>query len=103
METVLNNMETNSQLCPICRQEVKYNSRYPKYVCAICKDTTTDENGRKVIFYSSDLNEDVLTDELAGIYEHTKEKYSSNICYIRGAKCHARIARFGGIVIEKID
>ncbi len=96
-------MEINSQLCPICSKEVKYNSRYPKYVCAICKETTTDENGRKVIFYSSDLNEDVLTDELAGIYADAKEAYISNICYIQSAKCYARIARFGGVVIEKIE
>jgi predicted RNA-binding Zn-ribbon protein involved in translation (DUF1610 family) len=96
-------MEKNYQVCPVCGKEVKRNERYPNYICIECNNDTTDENGRKVSFFSSYITEDTLTENISGIYEDTKEKYSSNICYVRDAKCRANMAKFGGIVIEKIE
>jgi hypothetical protein len=84
-----------SQRCPICGKGVPESPRYPDYVCDDCYVTATDNNGRKLDFY----NTNVLGGYEA-LFPDTGEPYHSHVCYIRGVECYADEARFGGIVIR---
>lgn len=88
----------NKYYCPICNIELKKNDRYPNYVCEICVSKSTDKTGRKLLFSNVDFS-----GGFKAIYEDTKEIYNSHICYIKGIKCYADEARFGGIVVEKME
>jgi DNA-directed RNA polymerase subunit RPC12/RpoP len=100
-------MEEQYQLCPICGKQVKSIPRYPKYICADCARNVADAKGRKVALSSVDIDfkDDAfnVNEGFYGFYVDSKEEYRSHICYIQGVKCRADLARFGGIVIEKID
>lgn len=96
----INNRE-DKQFCPNCRESVKKNLRYPKYLCRNCVKLITDENGRKLVFY----NTHILGYGCQGYYvdRTQREKYNSNICFIRTQKYFAEEARFGGIVIQEVS
>ncbi|WP_146140126.1 hypothetical protein [Cecembia rubra] len=42
--------------CPICKQEIAYSSRYPKYLCSTCMDLCNDAEGRPVAFYNTSIS-----------------------------------------------
>ncbi|MCC5937575.1 MAG: hypothetical protein JJU34_09850 [Lunatimonas sp.] len=86
------------QNCPICKQEVAYYSRYPKYLCKACSDLTTDAEGRPVAFY----NTTVFGQGCQGEYRDTGEPYEGDICYVQGVTCKAEEHRFGGIVVQAV-
>lgn len=86
------------QECPICDREVKPNPRYPKYVCRKCVERVTALDGEKIeLFQSGSLG------LFAARYVASGEEYLDHECLIDGVKCVAGVARFGGIVVEKID
>jgi hypothetical protein len=84
--------------CPICKTELMPFERYPKYVCESCAKKATDANGTKVEFGNTSI-----CGGFEGYYLDTKEAYNSQTCYIDGIECFAEEARFGGIVIQKVD
>jgi hypothetical protein len=88
-----------TQKCPICRVEVAYFPRYPKYVCQSCSAKAADESGRLLRFF----NTTILGGGFAAEYADTGGKRDSRICYIDGIKCRAGEHRFGGIVIQTYD
>ncbi|EOZ96159.1 ADP-ribosylation/Crystallin J1 [Indibacter alkaliphilus LW1] len=90
-------MEAN-QTCPICKNEVSFSSRYPRYVCLDCTPRATDKEGRKVDFFNTSFT----GHGCAGEYCDTQEPYDSNICYIDGVPCYAEEAHFGGIVVRVV-
>lgn len=91
-------MDNNKQYCPICNNEVRANPRYPNYICHECTRDPTDENGRLLDFYNESLSGGFIAQ-----YRDTKEVRDSHICFIKGIKCYANEARFGGIVIIPCD
>lgn len=91
-------MEKNTQECPICAVPVNVNLRYPNYVCSSCFSKATDINGRKLNFYNTSIGGGYLAQ-----YADTQEEYPKHICYINQIKCWADEARFGGIVIQKVE
>jgi len=90
--------EIEKQYCPICRNEVKVNERYPMYLCRECSTKTTDKDGRPVDFYNTTQ---LGTGRVAMYKDMPSEIYNSNLCYVNGVLCVAQEARFGGIVIQK--
>jgi hypothetical protein len=84
--------------CPICHIALKSIDRYPRYVCRACAAKAVSPDGRLVKF-----SEEGVGGGLAAEYADTHETYNSDACFIDGIKCHADVARFGGIVIQTID
>jgi hypothetical protein len=97
-------METNhKQCCPICGAEVRYNPRYPRYVCSGCAAKASDEVGRQLGFADATVVDGVIKVGFLAWYLDTGEKRRSHECYINGIKCWAEEARFGGIVIRTME
>jgi len=88
----------SAQACPICDTAVQPSSRYPRHVCPDCVSEATDRAGRRLEFSNIDLN-----GGYAAQYAGTGEPYDSHDCWIRGIRCRADEARFGGIVIEAVE
>ena len=83
-----------TQFCPICKAEVYFMPRYPKYVCAKCIDTGTfTKDGKEITFYNIDFSGGFMS-KVDG------KKGQEHECFIKGIKCYADEARFGGIVIQ---
>jgi hypothetical protein len=87
----------DNQYCPICKNETEYNQRYPNYICIVCAEYSSDEKGRALKFYNVSMS-----GGFEARYCDTGEIRSSHICYIKGNKCWADEARFGGIVIQLV-
>ncbi|MEM6686543.1 MAG: hypothetical protein AAF617_12240 [Bacteroidota bacterium] len=90
------------QYCGHCKQPVRYNPRYPKYICGDCSSKViTDENGYELSFYnigmSGGLRVIFKKDEKV-IKEDTS--LSEQRCFIDGKPFIATEGRFGGIVIQ---
>jgi predicted RNA-binding Zn-ribbon protein involved in translation (DUF1610 family) len=86
----------NQQHCVICNRYVTHNERYPDYVCKKCVEFATDKDGKQISFY----NITVTGHGCQGKYTADDKLYRGNTCYIKGVKCFADEAYFGGIVIR---
>jgi len=94
------------QFCSNCTKEVRYNPRYPKYICSICSSKDKySQDGMLLEFYNTDLS-----GGLKIVYKHIHgnvlgedDSKSECLCLIDGKEFTAQEARFGGIVIQKIS
>ncbi len=84
-----------NSLCPICQCSVPFDPRYPKAVCAACIRKAVDPQGRRVVFFNTDLG-----GGLTGRYEDDGSEYASNRCLIDGFVCQAEERHMGGVVIQ---
>lgn len=84
--------------CPICKKNLKHIPRYPNYICHNCAASATDITGRKLIFSNKSISGGFIA-----VYADNSADYDSHICYVNGIMCFADEARFGGIVIQKIN
>lgn len=87
--------EGRVQHCPICQCSVRENRRYPRYLCASCAAEAKSEDGRPLEFFNKDISGGYVAE-----YADTHEPYDSHTCFVRGHRCRADEARFGGIVIQ---
>ena len=87
-----------SQLCPICGNAQSFNPRYPRYLCFECAAQASDETGRRLQFSNVSPS-----GGFQASYSDTGELRESHVCFIRGTRCWAYEARFGGIVIQTQD
>ena len=55
----------------------------------------TDEKGRPLEFFNEGFS-----GGFEARYVDTKKKRNSHVCFVRGTRCWAREAYFGGIVVE---
>jgi hypothetical protein len=85
------------QHCPICSAEVTPNSRYPHYVCSVCRAKAVTANGRPLTFSTVDFSGGFVAR-----YADTGEIDPSHECFIAGIKCYTNEARLGGIVLEVV-
>ncbi len=85
------------QRCPICFNSVQPFARYPNYVCNDCCEKVVDRKGREVWFRNLDM-----WGGFEGVYADDGSPYDSNICFIKGMRCTAEEARFGGIVFQPV-
>jgi hypothetical protein len=95
-----------TQLCSNCFKEVPYNQRYPQYICKDCYNKEMrDEYGTLVKFRNKDFSGGLVVIYCDDNEQEMREEYSFSKfeCYIDGKPFIAREARFGGIVIQKMD
>jgi hypothetical protein len=83
------------QFCPICSRPVRASHRYPDYVCDDCAALAVDEQGRKLAFFNTSMS-----GGFEARYADTDETRFSHDCFVRGVRCRADEAYFGGIVIR---
>ncbi|WP_437593852.1 recombinase family protein [Sorangium sp. So ce1000] len=91
-------MPDGTHRCPICGDPLDLWPRHPRAVCGLCKHEATDEAGRPLEFFNTSFD-----GGFGARYAGTGEPRDSHACVIRGVRCRADEARFGGIVIEAID
>ncbi len=84
-----------SQSCPICGAGQTPNPRYPRYLCPDCATQALDETGRRLKFFNTHIS-----GGFQAAYADTGELRDSHVCFVRGVRCWADEARFGGIVIQ---
>lgn len=92
------------QFCSNCAKEVKYNPRYPKYICRDCSSRDIfSREGELVEFYNTDLSGGlkIVYKNSDGKVLREDDSKSECICLIEGKEFIAQEARFGGIVIQK--
>lgn len=85
------------QHCPVCQKSITPVARYPNYVCAECAAHAESVDGRLMDITNADI--------LGGVqlrYRDTGEPHDETQVFIRGIKCKAREARFGGVVIQAL-
>lgn len=90
--------DRTSQPCPICGTGQRPNPRYPRYLCSECAAEASDESGRQLQFGNTSMS-----GGFQAFYVDTGEVRESHVCFIRGVRCWADEARFGGIVIQTHD
>ncbi len=90
---------SKQQHCPTCNRYVKYNERYPNFVCIKCIAQATDKDDKKIAFYN--ITED--GHGCQGKYVDSEKLYRSPFCFIKGIKCKAEEAYMGGIVVMPVD
>jgi hypothetical protein len=84
---------------PICAAPVMKWSRHPRMVCGVCVGEAVDRRGRSLKFSNTEL----LGHGFAASLPDGTEPEEPHVCFIRGVRCHASEARFGGIVVEVED
>lgn len=91
------------QHCTRCLKPVKYNPRYPKYICRDCASLEVrDENGFLLKFYNVSLSGGLRVQTFDGsTLIDDDSSLVSKPCFIDGEAYIATEARFGGIVIQK--
>ena len=85
-----------SQPCPICGTAQRPHPRYPRALCPACAALATDESGRPLRF----SNVSPLGGGFQAADADTGALRESHLCFVRGVRCWADEARFGGIVIQ---
>jgi hypothetical protein len=98
-----NTKSSLTQICPICGDDKRPNPRYPLYLCYKCSAEASDESGRKINFQLYHRNGSKFVAGFHAVYSDTGELRNSDICYIRGTRCLAEEAYFGGVVIQITD
>ena len=97
-------MASNKEIhcCPICKDHLDYfTNRYPNAICNKCSNCEiSDGFGNIVSFANVDFSGGFVS--LHKI-NNTIEKKEEHICWIKGIKCYANEARFGGIVIQTTE
>ncbi|RYU90699.1 hypothetical protein EWM62_08615 [Mucilaginibacter terrigena] len=84
------------QHCVTCNRYVTYDERYPDYVCKKCVELAIDKGGKSVTFFN-------ITDSghgCQGKYVDDGKLCRGTTCFIKGVRCFAEEAYFGGIVIR---
>ncbi|HTI60385.1 hypothetical protein [Mucilaginibacter sp.] len=97
-KTPQNKEHAKQQHCPTCIRYVKYNERYRDYVCDKCIKQAVDKDGNSIAFFN-------ITESGHGVqgkYMEGEKLYRSTLCIIKGVKCNAEEAYFGGIVIRPV-
>ena len=84
--------------CPICGTPQKANPRYPHYVCRECAADVRDEEGAALAIDNANS-----VDGISVTYRASGEERESRVCFIRGFRCVARQAHFGGVVLQVAD
>lgn len=85
--------------CPICEAPVVKSTRYPRQVCGACVIEAVDRHGRPLRFANTEL----LGHGFRAALPDGTEPEEPHACYIRGIRCHADEAYFGGIVVKVAD
>ena len=72
--------------------------RYPRMVCAECRQRARAVDGRPVEFFNQDLSGGLLVR-----YTDTDEAYLGEECFIDDIPCRAEEGRFGGVIVQVLE
>ncbi len=81
--------------CPTCTMPVQSNARYPGQLCAICMLEAVDARGRALTFSNVDA-----TGGFCATLDDGTVVSDGHVCFVRGVRCRADEAHFGGIVVQ---
>ncbi|MEM1195564.1 MAG: hypothetical protein AAGH57_05625 [Pseudomonadota bacterium] len=95
--------DLESQNCPICGAQVRFNPRYPQHVCLDCAPRTSSMDERAVHFTSVSPSDVLPGMSLRAFYRDNGEHYTTELCKIDDIVCVAREARMGGVVIQPLS
>jgi hypothetical protein len=101
-------MTDGQQRCPLCGASVPRSDRYPHRLCEDCVNLAADEDGRRLVFANESLSGGIVATFAADGAPYGERLTQSGFtigyrCYVRGVKCIAEEARFGGIVLQPAD
>lgn len=82
-------------MCPICSKVQPRNERYPDCLCPDCVSLASDEAGGLLLFQNTSIS-----GGFAASVADTGEAHDSHVCFVRGVRCWADEAHFGGVVIQ---
>ena len=85
--------QADETTCAICSAPVPLSPRTPKRVCAVCALEAVDAKGQSLRF----LNEDMTGGFVA--INGDGSRSDNHVCFVRGMRCWADEAYFGGIVV----
>lgn len=89
------------QQCPICGNTVSFQARSPNYVCRNCLEESPPVNrDGKRISYTNVGASGGIQSQVEGSADWLQDSDCERICYVKGRRCRAEEARFGGIVIQ---
>ena len=91
-------LKLGNQECPICHCILREHPRYKRYLCPECASEAESEDGRPLCF--ANFTE---SGGYKAWYADTEEPYESNLCFVRGVRCWAEDAKFGGIAISALE
>ncbi|WP_456698293.1 hypothetical protein [Aeromicrobium sp. P5_D10] len=84
-----------------------HTDRYPDSVCADCQSRASDSDGRRIVGYNEGFSGGLIVfyaespsgpqSEIAG------EVLDTGRCWIDGIECSIGEARFGGVVIQRLN
>lgn len=93
--------------CPISGTPTAHEDRYPRSVCADCRDRAGDRDGRRVVAYNEGLSGGLIVfyaesptgpqTEIAGEVLETRH------CFVDGIECTIEEGRFGGVVVQVLE
>ena len=92
-------METTTKQCPICNETMIATERYPLAVCARHYSECLDGDGNRVEFVNEGMWGGLVSHHHVGGEVVMR---SDPNCFVRGVKCCAGEARYGGIVIQVV-
>ena len=99
-DCVSSTAESVTQRCglPMCDLLVNPSPRYPSYVCSDCRHQSppVDASGNQIDFFNADFAGGFISETTVN---GEKIRGNNHECFIRGVRCRADEARFGGIVI----
>ena len=96
---VKTNKQMDQSVCVICESSMTKWQRYPNAICMNHTNETVDRDGNPVQYENKDIDGGFIS--LHTIH-NTVVTRRDPVCYVRGRKCIAGEARFGGIVIQYV-
>ena len=84
--------------CPIFGEEITFQPRYPKAICATCMASAVDKDGRHLNFYNTHIS-----GGLAGEYIDTEEPYFEDHCFVSNIRCLVEERYLGGIIMQPVN
>lgn len=90
--------EPGEKACFVCgaglAEPLEPNGRYPERLCPPCVLEAVDDSGAELSFANEGFGGGFVA-----VRAETGEKTAQHLCFVRGTKCWADEARFGGIVV----
>jgi hypothetical protein len=92
-------MSRASHHCPACGTPLPAMTRYPWYICALCRERITDADGRRLEFANTSVSGGFAWRRAGEREYHEARGY---LGLLDGRPVRVSEARFGGIVAEPV-
>lgn len=86
-------LQEDERPCAICSAPVHFSPRTPERVCVVCALEAVDAKGLSLRFSNDDMGGGFVATASDG------KRSADHICFVRGVRCWADEAYFGGIAL----